>query len=267
MAFGKHALLLIASYLFALTVLFGPAVADILGTEARLGELPVKPKLSKQERVAYVRSIILGTVTVRVHPYDGVRGMLQGNGTGAIISDEGHILTAAHVVRGSEFVYVTFHSLDGMATGFHGLRQEPADVLAVSPERDMAIIKLRHPARVRLTTFAVAADGFPPPQARFWFVGTSSVVQSGVIVATDQTVPLGDVNAPNAPPTVVRNATVARTTATQGDSGGPVCDANGTVVGILIGSDNAGIGVISPLRYGFTQLLAQAKEKERTLPR
>lgn len=262
MTFRRSVVRVLAWYLFAIAVLFGPTIVHVLTAESELGKLPVKVKLAPEQRILYVRETVLGTVNVDIHPYRSETGMLRGRGTGGIFTKDGYILTAAHVVEDTEYVTVTFHQLDGMAIGFDELRREPADVLAVSHKRDMAIIKLRYPERVNLTVLPVDADDKTPKGSKFWFIGCTSGIQPGIVTNPDTKALTGDERGTD----TMRHIVMADTVADHGDSGGPVLDADGNIIAIVIASNGTGSDVVlSPLRNGFAELLVEAQAKAKQL--
>jgi S1-C subfamily serine protease len=148
-----------------------------------------------------------------------------GTGSGFIVDEEGHVITNAHVVAGAEELTVALQ--DGT--------EVPATVVGSEPMLDVAIIKLDLPAGQAV-----------PGVATF---GDSSALRAG-----DQVVAIG--NALGAFPNTVSEGTVnatdrafpaegGLTTMIQhdaeiwhGNSGGPLLNLQGEVVGI----NTAGIG-------------------------
>ncbi len=151
----------------------------------------------------------------------------QGLGTGVIISSDGTILTAAHVVGDSTDVQVTFFdgsSIDGVVVGTH----TPTDVAVVKVDpagRDLVAAPLADGASVRVGQLAVAV-GSP--------FGFDQTVTAGIISAVDR---------------IVNGVSMVQTDApiNPGNSGGPLINLDGEVVGIndLIFTEsgsNAGVG-------------------------
>lgn len=146
---------------------------------------------------------------------------VSGTGSGVILRSDGHIVTNAHVVEGAGAIEVTLASGDKL----------PAEVVGSDPETDIAVVKVNRsdlPSAVvgsvkdlEVGELAIAI-GSP--------LGLEQSVTAGIISAlgrrvdrADQT-PLFDMIQTDAP-------------VTQGNSGGALIDAGGTVVGI-----NAAIG-------------------------
>ncbi|KAI0565073.1 Peptidase S1C [Gracilaria domingensis] len=143
----------------------------------------------------------------------------RGQGSGFIISSDGHLLTNAHVVRAAQKVTVTL--TDGRS--FVGVVKGSDEYL------DLAVIK-------------IDAGGKPLPVAP---MGSSSelevgdwVIAVGNPVGLDNTVTLGIVSSLNRSAAEVgipeKRLNLIQTSASlnQGSSGGPICNQWGEVVGI-----------------------------------
>jgi S1-C subfamily serine protease len=143
-------------------------------------------------------------------------GYAEGAGTGIVLDDEGHILTNAHVVADAETVTVTVNGEERAAT-----------VLGGSLSDDIAVLQLDDPSGVVPATFA-----------------------SGDVAVGDQVVAIGNALALDGGPTVTQGiiSAVDRAIETEqgelssliqtdaaissGNSGGPLADAAGEVVGV-----------------------------------
>lgn len=148
-----------------------------------------------------------------------------GAGSGFIVDEEGRVVTNAHVVAGAEALTVALQ--DGT--------EVPAEVIGSEPLIDVAVLKLDLPA------------GQPAPGvAKF---GDSSALRAGdeviaigtALGAFPNTVSQGTVNATNRPfPNEGGLTTMIQHDAEiwQGNSGGPLLNLQGEVVGI----NTAGIG-------------------------
>ena len=140
----------------------------------------------------------------------------EGAGTGVVLDTAGHILTNAHVVAGAETVTVTVNGEDRSAT-----------VLGGDADNDIAVLQLDDASGVVPATFA-----------------------SGDVAVGDQVVAIGNALALDGGPTVTQGivSALGRTIETEqgtltgliqtdaaissGNSGGPLVDAAGAVVGI-----------------------------------
>ena len=139
----------------------------------------------------------------------------KASGSGAIVSKDGHVLTAAHVVADANSVRILTS---------HGLRT--AKVLRIDEANDLAVLKLEtgtYPAlpvapsrKIRLGQ-TVATIGFPNVQIQ----GFSPKVTRGEISSLNG---IGDdprawqISVPVQP----------------GNSGGPLLDENGNLVGVVV---------------------------------
>lgn len=197
------------------------------------------PKLDGSVTAAAAK-ISQSVVTINVQTGQGGVG-----GTGVVLDKEGHILTNDHVVadagRGGQ-IKVTL--ADGTVVD--------ATVVGTSPKNDLAVIKITGGDHLVPATFAtssevqvgqtVVAVGSP--------LGLSETVTSGIISNTARPVRSGETN------DAVYLALQTDAAINHGNSGGPLVDLNGAVVGInsaIAGggsadsqSGNIGIGFAIP---------------------
>jgi S1-C subfamily serine protease len=144
----------------------------------------------------------------------------RGVGTGVVIVDKGIILTNLHVVAGAESVKVTF---------FDGL-ESVATITGVQPENDLAVLQAKLlpddliPATMRSTADLqpgdqVVAVGFP--------FGIGPSVSAGVVSGLDRSFrsPEGKQE--------LGNLIQFDAAANPGNSGGPLVNMNGEVLGIV----------------------------------
>ena len=144
----------------------------------------------------------------------------RGIGTGVVIVDKGVILTNLHVVAGSETIKVTF--ADGL--------EAPAVITGVQPENDLAVLQAQKipddliPAVMRSTADLrpgdqVAAVGFP--------FGIGPSVSAGVVSGLKRSFrsPEGKQE--------LGNLIQFDAAANPGNSGGPLVNMDGEVLGIV----------------------------------
>jgi S1-C subfamily serine protease len=158
-----------------------------------------------------------------------------GLGSGFIFSDDGHILTAAHVVGGSRTVSVRLG--DG--------RTVEGTVLGTDPNTDVAVVKIDPFEDMPIASLAlgvpldvgqsVLAVGSP--------FGLEQTVTAGIVSNVDVPVEVG----PSVVPMVQTDASI-----NQGNSGGALVDLKSRVIGIndqiaSTSGDNAGIGFAIPI--------------------
>lgn len=141
----------------------------------------------------------------------------KGSGSGSIVSSSGHIVTAAHVIKGSSYLEVV------TPTGTH-----PAVVLSVDEANDVALLKVEQvfdshipvgrSSEVRLGQ-TVATIGFP----NIGIQGHSPKVTQGMISGENgiqNDIRMWQISVPIQP----------------GNSGGPLLDEQGRLVGVVVAS-------------------------------
>jgi S1-C subfamily serine protease/thioredoxin-related protein len=141
----------------------------------------------------------------------------MGWGTGFVVGPGGYLLTNHHVVKGAHKVVVRLPQ-----------RQEPlsAEVTAEDPEHDLALLKVELPAGAQPQPLAVVAGnlhrgtkiavfGYPVAGG----VGNALKLTTGIVSAPADETPAG---------MILLDCRV-----NPGNSGGPLCDARGNVVGIV----------------------------------
>ena len=145
------------------------------------------------------------------------RGMpsqpFRGQGSGFIISSDGLILTNAHVVREAKEVTVKLSDRREFAAKVLGI--DPATDIAVLriDAKDLPVVRMGDPKKLEVGD-PVMAIGAP--------YGFEQTATSGIVSAKGRSLP-GDAVVPF----IQTDAAV-----NPGNSGGPLFDANGTVVGI-----------------------------------
>jgi putative serine protease PepD len=138
-------------------------------------------------------------------------------GTGLIVADNGIILTANHIITGGKAVTVTF--ADGTTT--------PASVAAANPKMDIAtLVPAKLPKVVVPATLGGAAQVGAQVVAIGNPLGLTDSVSSGVISGLDRT---ADTDAGKFSGLIQFDASV-----NPGSSGGPLLDAHGLVIGIVV---------------------------------
>jgi hypothetical protein len=142
-------------------------------------------------------------------------------GSGFFVTREGHLLTNAHVVQGCTRTVVALES-----------GQVPAQVLRRDERNDLALLRIDAPRGVAFARFraapairagdGVVVSGFPLP----------SVLQNGLNITT------GNVSAMSG---IGGNIALMQITAPvqPGNSGGPLLDMAGNIVGVVVSKLNA----------------------------
>jgi putative serine protease PepD len=152
----------------------------------------------------------------------------QATGSGFVIDEQGHIVTNEHVVSGSESVSVEF--ADGSTVD--------AEVVGTDPSTDIAVLDVNRPA-AQLTTVNFAPVGTlevgDPVIAIGSPFGLQGTLTTGVVSALGR-----EIQSPNG--FTIENAVQTDAALNHGNSGGPVLDTEGRVVGVAaqIRSENGG---------------------------
>jgi S1-C subfamily serine protease len=161
-----------------------------------------------------------------------------GLGTGVIINAEGAILTANHVVEGATLIRVTF--IDGTTSN--------ATIISSQPERDIAVLKADQNPEVVVP--AVMGGGVRVGDEAFAIghpLGLIDSMSSGIISGLNRSIPVGEDQ--------TLNGLIQFDTAVNpGNSGGPLLNRAGQVVGIVTALANPseqgvfiGIGFAVPI--------------------
>lgn len=149
-----------------------------------------------------------------------------GSGSGFIIDAEGRIITNDHVVSGAKNILVTLS--DGRVYEAKLVGSDEATDLAViklvSPPQGLTIARFGDSSAVKVGQ-PVAAIGNP--------LGLSSTMTTGIISALDRPVQTVKKGTSFAQPTrVITNAIQIDAAVNPGNSGGPVFDETGAVIGV-----------------------------------
>jgi S1-C subfamily serine protease len=166
-------------------------------------------------------------------------GQQQVLGSGFVIDKAGHILTNDHVVRNASRVEVSFSNDEGLS----------ARVVGRDPATDIAVLEVK--ARARALTPLVLGDSDlvrvgDPVVAIGNPLGEDRSITSGIVSALQRSIV-----APNGAP--IDHAIQTDTALNHGNSGGPLLNARGEVIGVTSqietagGSGNIGIGFAIPI--------------------
>jgi putative serine protease PepD len=227
---------LLAAGLAALLVLL--VVIAVLAT--RLADSPPAARATKAAKAATpapATSLTVPVIYQRVAPSVVVVRTGHDLGTGVIVADNGTILTANHVIAGGGAITVTF--ADGTTTN--------ATVAAADPKLDIAALTPAElPQVVVSATLGGGASVGAPVVAVGNPLGLTDSVSAGVVSGLDRTATTSNGRFSGL---IQFDASV-----NPGSSGGPLLDARGLVIGIVLsiatpdGLDAfAGIGFAVPI--------------------
>ena len=176
-----------------------------------------------------------------VAPFGPSGGSARAEGTGFVYDTRGDIVTASHVVDGATAIQVRFK--DGSVA--------KATLVGADASSDTAVIKV-NVASSKLKPLALADSGDVQPGQGAVAIGSpfgyEESITAGIVSAVDR-----DIEAPNGysiPNTIQTDAAI-----NHGNSGGPLIDAVGKVIGVNVqiaaddsggSSQNAGVGFAVP---------------------
>ena len=152
----------------------------------------------------------------------------NGMGTGIIIDERGYILTNFHVVKDIREVQVTTYDQRPQNSVEH--KPYIAEVVAVDPETDLAIIKVNTRSPLRPISFGRSHDLMPGElcMAIGNPYGYEFSLTDGRISNINREVGVND------SPLVYRNAIQTNTAINPGNSGGPLFNINGEMIGVNV---------------------------------
>ena len=164
----------------------------------------------------------------------------EGHGSGVVISADGYIMTAYHVVAGSKKIEVVFQ--DGTT--------DSAEVIRKHEASDLALIRV-HKKDLAALQISDVAD--PEIGADVWAIGTPKTVELGQSVSKGVLSALRKANDISYLQTDV--------SLNSGNSGGPLITKDGVILGIvtskLIGIGTEGVGFAISAKEIFEKLKVQ----------
>jgi len=215
-------------------------------------------QIAKQSAAAVVEVDATSTGTHSPFPGGG-GGAESATGTGFVYDGDGHIVTNEHVIDGASTVSVKL--TDGSTW--------KATVVGSDISSDLAVLKIAAPAS-KLTSLGLAdssavavGDGVVAIGNPFGLDGT---VTSGIVSAVDR-----EIEAPDSTP--IEGAIQTDAAINHGNSGGPLLDLQGKVIGVTSqiqsesgGSDGVGFAIPSnTVRTVAAQLIATGKVQHALL--
>lgn len=191
---------------------------------------------------AAAQTVLPSTVDIRATLAQG-----EAEGSGVVLTANGDVLTNNHVVAGSRELSVTLQ--DGS--------EHPATVVGTSPSYDIAVIRMQGASGLTPSTLGdssslqvgqpVVAIGSPR--------GLTGTVTTGIVSALDRTVTVQGEDGQ----AVVYNGLQTDAPINQGNSGGPLVNLDGQVVGINSAIETAGGQNAGSIGLGFAIPIDQAR--------
>jgi putative serine protease PepD len=232
--------------LFAAAVIGGLAAVGLweaVADEESASAEPARSALPAADRAAFpageiYRKAAPGVVEIRAAGLAPGSGQAESGGSGFVIDEDGHIVTNQHVVQGAETVTVVFPNGD----------EEEARVVGTDSSTDIALLELANADR-DLTPLELGSSGSlsigDPVLAIGSPFGLEGTLTTGVVSGLDR-----ELRAPDG--FTIDGAIQTDAALNSGNSGGPLLDRNGRVVGVTSQIEsttggNVGIGYAVPI--------------------
>jgi putative serine protease PepD len=236
-----------------------PAAASSANNNVAVTSTLTLEQIATQSTKSVVEVDATSTSPQSPYPYGGGGGTQSATGTGFVYDGDGHIVTNEHVIDGASSVSVKLS--DGSTW--------KATVVGSDTSSDLAVLKISAPA-AKLTPLPLAdssavqvGDGVVAIGNPFGLDGT---VTSGIISAVDR-----EIAAPDETP--IEGAIQTDAAINHGNSGGPLLDLQGKVIGVTAqiqsesgGNDGVGFAIPSnTVRSIADQLIATGKAQHALL--
>jgi S1-C subfamily serine protease len=188
-------------------------------------------------------SQVVTTVAETVGPSVGAVRLRRGAGAAVVFTDDGFLLTNAHVVGRADAGQVSF--ADGTTMPFHVIGADPLSDLAVvrADGSTPAPARLGEAAGLRVGQLVVAV-GNP--------VGLAGSVTAGVVSGLGRSLPTQAGSAVRVIDDVIQTDAALN----PGNSGGALAVADGTVVGVNTAVAGIGLGLAIPINTTTRGLIA-----------
>ena len=184
-----------------------------------------------EELDAYSRTV--SAVARTVTPHVASVSMRRGGGSAVVFTDQGHLLTNAHVVGSASQGEATYS--DGEETRFRVIGVDPLSDLAVLRADETPDPAILGDADELVVGQLVVAVGSP--------LGLSGSVTAGVVSALGRSLPVRQGQAAR----VIEDVIQTDAALNPGNSGGALADSHGQVVGINTAVAGFGLGLAVPI--------------------
>jgi putative serine protease PepD len=172
---------------------------------------------------------------------------VQQLGSGFVIDTQGHIVTNDHVIAGGSDIRISFGSG----------RSYPAKVVGADPASDLAVLQVQAPKSLLHPLAFARSSGIQPGDPVYAIgnpFGLDRTMTAGIVSAVGR-----DIQAPDG--RTIPNAIQTDTAINHGNSGGPLLDVSGRVVGVTSqiqgGTVDANVGVGFAVPGDTTRSVAQ----------
>jgi S1-C subfamily serine protease len=225
---------------------------------------PTASRASLTPEVVYRRDapgvvVITDVQTQQAGPLPSGSSQVGVLGSGFVLDAKGDIVTNDHVVKSASSVQV----------GFSNGATFPAKVVGVDPSTDLAVVRVNapasalHPLRLDRSSGVQVGD---PAYALGNPFGLDRTLTAGIVSAVGR-----DIQAPNG--LTIANAIQTDAAINRGNSGGPLLDRYGNVIGVndqiesggVNGNVGVGFAVPSDTQAVVPQLLAHGKAEHAWL--
>jgi S1-C subfamily serine protease len=173
---------------------------------------------------------------VTIHTEEpGSSGLYAGAGTGVVVSEDGSVVTNAHVIERARALRVTLH--DGV--------ERRAQVVGSFPEDDVALVQIEGASGLVPAELGSSGDVRVGDDVvaigNALNLGASPSVTQGIVSALDRSI--------EAPTGLLQNLIQTDAAINRGNSGGPLLNAAGEVIGLntAIAADAQNIGFAIPI--------------------
>jgi S1-C subfamily serine protease len=184
----------------------------------------------------------------------------EGSGSGWVLDREGHIVTNHHVIEGSDVVSVTLAGADAPFS---------ARIVGSDPQNDVAIIKIDAPAELLIPISIGDSNTLRVGQKIFAIgnpFGLERTMTVGIVSSLERTLR-------SKTGRLIKNIIQLDAALNQGNSGGPLLDSEGKLVGMntaiaTLTGENTGVGFAVPantIRRVIPQLLKFGEVRRASL--
>jgi S1-C subfamily serine protease len=220
-----------------------PTTVEALRLPASTGSATLDPTEADNVRIYRQAAPSVANIVTRAVEYDFFYGAVptEGAGSGFLIDDQGHILTNNHVVDGASTIEVTFGGSDQT--------RYKAKLIGADTRNDIALLKIDLGSH-KLTPLTLGDSAGLQVGQRVLAIGNpfgrfSSTLTTGVVSALGRTVQTSET-------TFIDQAIQTDAAINRGNSGGPLLDSHGEVIGINSAiysptETSAGIGFAIPI--------------------